>query len=201
LPPWYEGPPIHIDVSAETATAAHDQLVSAPDHLAIYTDGSGIDQKIGAAAVCPQLATTRKIFLGTEAEGRAGIYTAKLQEIRIAADITKNQPNYSRIIIFTDNQAAIRTTSAPGKTSGQCLATLAALECGDVTAQGRQLTIRWIPAHTDVAGNELANKTAKEATEWAPNRRPRLPESGPVQLGRVLVSSIKTRLKRLLAKQ
>jgi hypothetical protein len=52
-----------------------------------------------------------------------------------------------------------------------------------------------------VTGNELADRAAKEATGWAPNRRPRPPEDVPVQLGRVLISSIKTRLKRLLAKQ
>lgn len=206
LPPWYQGPAIYIDVSAETASAAHNQLISSPDHLAIYSDGSGIQQKIGAAAVCPQLSITRQMCMGTEEEGRAGVYTAELQGIRMAVDIAKNQTNFQQITIFVDNQAAIRSTHTPGTTSGQCLATLASLECGAVTAQGKQLTIRWIPAHTGVAGNELADIAAKRATGWFPRRQtPRhsAPALAPAatQNGRILISTVKTQLKRILQKQ
>lgn len=208
LPPWLQGPPIHIDNSAETASATHDQLIRSPGHLAIYSDGSGIQQKIGAAAVCPQLSITRQVFLGTAAEGTAGVYTAELQGIRLAVEIAKNQTNFQHITIFVDNQAAIRSTHAPGATSGQSLATLASLECGDVTRQGKQLTIRWIPAHTGVVGNELADDAAKQATGWTPRRHTRgHPAYSPTpphvgsQDGRILISTVKTQLKRRLQKQ
>ena len=49
------------------AIIKHDaQVANNPDELAIYTDGSGINGKIGSAAVIPDLRRAKFAYLGLE---------------------------------------------------------------------------------------------------------------------------------------
>jgi hypothetical protein len=52
-PPWWI-PNANIDISSnkKEAKQRHDEAVHDPNTICIYTDGSGIDGQIGAAAVC-----------------------------------------------------------------------------------------------------------------------------------------------------
>ena len=52
-PPWVEPPKIHIDQDKIQAKASHKRLVQTLgiDSAGYYTDESGINQKVGAAAV------------------------------------------------------------------------------------------------------------------------------------------------------
>lgn len=49
--PWYKAPFITIATAAKEAIATHNQLIRDPNILTIYTDGSGINQKIRVSAV------------------------------------------------------------------------------------------------------------------------------------------------------
>jgi hypothetical protein len=57
-PPWWI-PTIdtHIEPMKDNAKEYHDQTIHLPTTAYIYTDGSGIDGNIGAAAVCPKAMT------------------------------------------------------------------------------------------------------------------------------------------------
>lgn len=48
--PWYKPPTVYISASAKLAISNHISLM-ANDYLVIYTDGSGINGRIGASAV------------------------------------------------------------------------------------------------------------------------------------------------------
>jgi hypothetical protein len=108
-PPWQRGLKIYIDKDAETARQRHDKEDATNQDLSIYTDGSGIDDRIGAAAVCPFTEQTRSAYLGLSATST--VYAAELYGISLALQIAQAYAdrNGSRrnVAIYTDNQAAI----------------------------------------------------------------------------------------------
>jgi len=58
-PPWWI-PITSIDISSnkKEAKTRHEETLQDPNTISIYTDGSGIDGQIGAAAFCPTTSKT-----------------------------------------------------------------------------------------------------------------------------------------------
>ena len=50
---WWEGPEYYIAPDADAARLAYDKLLDehSNEHMFIYIDGSGLDDKIGALAI------------------------------------------------------------------------------------------------------------------------------------------------------
>lgn len=80
-PPWWIPPQVNVKPSKKTAEEAHKKLLEETDALVIYSDGSGINKKVGAAAVAPH--RTIKFFLGSIANYT--VYSAELYGIILAA--------------------------------------------------------------------------------------------------------------------
>lgn len=78
-------------------------------------------------------------------------------------DLVVEDNSNRKVLIFTDNQVAITSSDQPKQQSGQYL-----LPRDRITNRNssRQLEIHWIPARSEVPGNESADIVAKEATEW-----------------------------------
>ncbi|KAJ5953702.1 hypothetical protein N7454_000598 [Penicillium verhagenii] len=180
LPPW--GKRIHcvIESSAEAAIKSHDVITEGPvplspsvhtqptEQLLLYSDGSGHEVKYGASAVAPDHGIQARRSLGEQAT----VYTAELTGIELALDKFKSQEQCQELVIFTDSRAAIQAVQNPKRPSGQFVlrtiyAHVQALRTGTPTTfnppDDHQVTIRWIPAHAGVLGNELADTAAKEA--------------------------------------
>jgi hypothetical protein len=121
VPPWWQRPIVRIASCPKTARTQHKEFLKHPSNsLFVYTDGSGIDNNIGAAAVSP---ITRCTKLAHIRDGETStVYAAELQGIRLALQITDEDAERGnkrdRLIIFTDNQAAIRTFQNPAGRSG-----------------------------------------------------------------------------------
>jgi hypothetical protein len=79
--------------------------------LFVYINSNGIDNHIKAATI---LLLTRYTKLAHMGDNKASaVYAAKLQGIKLALQIAnkdaKSRNKRDRLIIFTDNRAAIRT--------------------------------------------------------------------------------------------
>jgi ribonuclease HI len=136
----------------------------------IYTDGSGFEGHIGAAAVNihdgDTVISDRK-HLGTESQST--VYAAELSgiEMALARAIKDNKaiPTRAReVILFSDSQAAIQAVTNPQRPSGQYV--LGVIYDHVRTLRSRYstfVTLRWVPAHDGVPGNEAADSSAKLA--------------------------------------
>jgi hypothetical protein len=121
VPPWWQGPSTRIAPNAEMARYQHKKLLKhSSNRIFIYTDGSGIDNHVGAAAVSPLTRSTKMAYMGNSETST--VYVAELQGIKLALQIADEDAEIGnkrdKVIIFTDNQAAIRTFQAPTGRSG-----------------------------------------------------------------------------------
>ncbi len=136
-------------------------------HVMIYTDGSGINNKVGAAAVSSDINSTFCVYLGPS--DRYTVYSAELHGILQAltmAAVHQPRMQFNTIIINTDNQASIQAIGDPGKHSGQVYVIQAVRTIDALRELGVTIELHWIPAHIDIPGNEWADNEAKKATGW-----------------------------------
>ncbi|OQD91721.1 hypothetical protein PENSOL_c049G05847, partial [Penicillium solitum] len=175
LAPWEAPIPCFIE-NQEAALESHNSIyedVACDDHgrtSMIFTDGSGFAGHIGAstASYYPEITSQRR-YLGTDSQST--VYAAELSgiEMVLAATAAKNnnteQVKAREVIIFSDSQAAIQAVQNPQRPSGQYVLTHIYAHVRAIRSQNQptKVTIRWIPAHVGVDGNEFADGEAKSA--------------------------------------
>jgi ribonuclease HI len=169
----------------------------------VFTDGSGIEGEIGAAAILYKKGrrtpiTKLKAYLGHSSDHNT--YEAEAAGILLATWIIRQHPETGgkKVTIYTDNQAIISAISNVGKSSGQYLVqavynSLNSLEC-------EALRIVWISAHSEVHGNEAVDKLAKEAAEGRASRRESLPPTLRKELPTSLSALKQDYFKKLIVK-
>jgi ribonuclease HI len=175
VPPWWEPPFIRIAPSKKQAVKEHDAIRrhKRKGELWIYTDGSDIkrresdpDGNVGAAAWCEQKDWASKIYMGTSRHST--VYSAELMGLSEALALAwRAGPSTRKVIIFTNNQAAIRSAARPRMQSGQYILRKFVRNLEKLRKErGVKVEVRWIPAHIGVPGNEKADVLAKEASGY-----------------------------------
>ena len=173
-PPWWTPKvEIKIDTTKDKAKDQHYKILhensTAPT---IYTDGSGIKGKIGAAIYDATKNETRHRHLGKDTQ--YNVYTAELAALQLAIETLRDDHEQIEWRIFTDSQAAIKATNNPHRQSGQAIIK-DFLDCvDDISDKYPHLHIKiiWIPGHAEIEGNERADAEAKKAAIQAPMSRP-----------------------------
>ena len=156
-PPWWSlKAEVIIEQDKSTARTHHDRI-HGTERLAIYTDGSGINNKVGAAAHTS--IQTRHQHLGSDTQ--FNVFTGEVTAISLATDIAQQQKAQS-CHIYTDSQAAIKAITNPQRQSGQAIIKTT-LDKIDRLTSTTQLVIHWIPGHQQIEGNEQADTEAKKA--------------------------------------
>ncbi|KAE8168382.1 hypothetical protein BDV40DRAFT_98298 [Aspergillus tamarii] len=122
-PPWWHPPDSVIAESRDAAIEEHGRLQPNTTFLA-YTDGSGYNGGIGAAAVLRRKSCIYPLGRDTTHT----VYSAELAGIELAlglaeaenpirSTLTTDKPR--DLVVLTDNQAAIRACVEPRRQSGQ----------------------------------------------------------------------------------
>lgn len=110
-----------------TALKEHDEIVKDSRPLIVYTDGSAIGGKVGAAAVVLSLGIESNLLVGSDT--KVTVYAAELHGLVLAIVIAAQHLEHrSSLIIFTDNQAAITSSSESGTQSGQGILRMLAIK-------------------------------------------------------------------------
>ena len=171
LAPW-QAPPVVIIEDRKTAVEFHEQtMVKASQErpLIVYTDGSGIEGRMGAAVVVDLEDHVAHSQMGDE--NTTTVYAAELRAIEMALDLVLNSTEpwaaqaRNGLVIFADSQAALKALRRPRMPSGQ----IYLIGCLDLIRQlaerGIRTELRWIPAHQGVLGNETVDQHAKDAAQ------------------------------------
>ena len=201
VPPWWVPPFTRIAESPEAAVKEHDSTESGT--LCIYTDGNGIEDHVGAAAIAPALKTTDVYSTKIEYMGKSTtstVYSAELKGMElafhIALDVASTTNTPGKCTVFTDNQAAIQTVCNPKSPSRQYILVEAVRALDKLQNQGWEIQLRWIPAHIGVPGNEAADKAAKEAAGHSPDARANSEPRLELDTLRALTATTKTIIRR-----
>ena len=190
-PPWWSlKATIRIDENKEKAEDHHSQttahltnpITEGPNPTTeiahIYTDGSGINQGIGAAMYCHTTQHISLRHLGKETESM--VYAGELEAIHMAITHAKElATEITGCRIFTDSQPAIKSIAKPRRQSGQSIIKRILDEIEELqrTKSAYTLSFEWVPGHVGIEGNEKADEAAKKAaTQTDPS------ESGPWQM-------------------
>ena len=186
-PKWSPLTSIVIDEDTEEAIKRAQE---ADEEVQIFTDGSGINNSIGAAAILRRQGQADKVLrfhLGSQTHYT--VYNGEQIGMLLGAELLRREANVRSVYMGVDNQAAIAATVSRNCHSGHSLTDLflqtlqTALRKHDL----QSLSVRWVPGHTNIAGNEAVDVEAKKAAEGETSRTDLLPsvlrrKHAPVQL-------------------
>jgi ribonuclease HI len=201
---------LHLRISiANSKESSKLEAANATERIKVYSDGSEINGKVGAAALLfrPGKPTrTLHYHLGRDTEHT--IQEAEMVGLLLGLHLVKTETaGNTTYALGTDNQAAIKSLSTPLVQSSQKIALTVLKTAASIQKRRASnkyaLTLRWTAGHSGIDGNEQADKAAKAAAGGASSDKKLLPPLlrnkltiNPTALKREHSKTIKTKWKR-----
>ncbi|XP_040078614.1 uncharacterized protein LOC120850234 [Ixodes scapularis] len=168
-PPWedeivVDTKPLPQNLSKEemgrrkTAAKKHNydlqKLLEDPETDIYYTDASKVQSQVAIAAhrFRDQFTVTRTL------KPRTGVKQAELMAIQLAIETAAFSPS-KKIYIYTDAKKAFEEYRNPSSRS-KTVQTVKAI-ARIYRSEGKRVTIRWIPGHQEIPGNDAADAAAR----------------------------------------
>lgn len=148
----------------------------------VFTDGSSHNGKVGAAAILCRPGRPDRVlraYLGKDEHHT--VYEAELVGILLGLHLIKTERNCRRVkcVIGADNQAAVQALHTELTSPGQHIAAECLITAKQILRERSSrffgLMIRWIAGHSNIPGNEKADKEAKRAAEGNSSNKEDLP--------------------------
>ena len=130
------------------------EIKSAYKHyISIYTNGSKQDEKVACAAISPNFTASIRL------SDNSSIFTAEAKAIDIVLYHIRDQPE-KQFIIYSDSLSVLR--SLKNLDHRNPLIQQIFRKCNYLSAF-QEILFCWLPNHTNIRGNELADLEAKSA--------------------------------------
>ena len=176
FPPWRRSAPYRVEISQqpkdEAALTHLTQLQeeSSSDIFRIYTDASSMPDSLGVgvgfAVLCQGRVTHQdKTNLGTDQLVYDGELEGATRALEYAGRVAQPGRQFK---VYSDNQAGLYRLQTTSDNPGQACQIRAIKAANQIAEKGATVSIHWVPGHTDIPGNELADSLAKEASKEAP---------------------------------
>ncbi|KAI5632291.1 RNase H domain-containing protein [Phthorimaea operculella] len=153
-------PAKRIRLSYEHINSEEDIAAISNDWPKLYTDGSKIEGKVGAALSCWSGETESTSFK-MKLDSFCSVYQAELVAIAKAVSHMTKYQKYRKCNIISDSRSALDCLCDPDSVH-PIVAEIQTL-INDITMLGGEIRLFWIKAHAGIPGNERADELAKQA--------------------------------------
>ena len=117
---------------------------------------------MGCAFTIPDLGITKRYKLNKG----ASIFTAELYAILMACSYVNDLPNPPlAVAILSDSKSSLQALARGGTRNRACFQQEILFLAHQIIRCGTDLTFMWLPSHTGIRGNDLADHAAKAATQ------------------------------------
>ena len=155
-------------ISREEAQAKFNEYCGTlGPHDEVYTDGSKIDERVGAAAVINRHFQNGEITcrcLSKRLPDNSTIFAAESTAITLALDYYQHmEPVRHDVVVFSDSMSCLQAIEGEDTESPIICYIMNLLWL--LSDKGTHVRFCWIPSHCGIEGNEKVDQSAKESLD------------------------------------